>query len=250
MGQEGGPDRPGRDREPAGHEPADQGEHEHVAAPARCPGPRRERVDEGLDDDRRARVDPDEQEQPQHRAAEGRLVDERRPERVEHRARVGPGRREADPPVAEEGVRGRLEHPQGAEPEAQEERLPAVAEGDPEVAGRVRVDDEQGAHEGEPEQGPAEAPRQRGSVAVARRFVVLGRAEVLGFEAQDDEEDGDREGDEDAERLLHGGQASSPILRTARKASCGISTEPTRFMRCLPSFCFSSNFRLRVMSPP
>ena len=41
-----------------------------------------------------------------------------------------------------------------------------------------------------------------------------------------------------------------PICRTARKASCGISTEPTCFMRFLPSFCFSSSLRLRLMSPP
>ena len=37
---------------------------------------------------------------------------------------------------------------------------------------------------------------------------------------------------------------------TARKASWGISTDPTIFMRFLPSFCFSSSFFLRVMSPP
>ncbi len=37
---------------------------------------------------------------------------------------------------------------------------------------------------------------------------------------------------------------------TARKASCGMSTRPTRFIRRLPSFCFSSSLRLRVMSPP
>ena len=37
---------------------------------------------------------------------------------------------------------------------------------------------------------------------------------------------------------------------TARKASCGISTRPTRFIRFLPSFCFSKSFRLREMSPP
>ncbi len=42
----------------------------------------------------------------------------------------------------------------------------------------------------------------------------------------------------------------SPTLSTARKASCGISTEPTCFIRFLPSFCFSSSFRFRVMSPP
>ncbi len=37
---------------------------------------------------------------------------------------------------------------------------------------------------------------------------------------------------------------------TAMKASCGTSTLPTIFIRFLPSFCFSSSFRLREMSPP
>ena len=43
---------------------------------------------------------------------------------------------------------------------------------------------------------------------------------------------------------------SVPTFSTARNASCGISTRPTRFMRRLPSFCFSSSLRLREMSPP
>src|SRR4029079_19628202 len=38
----------------------------------------------------------------------------------------------------------------------------------------------------------------------------------------------------------------SPTFSTARNASCGISTWPTRFMRFLPSFCFSRSLRLRV----
>jgi len=42
----------------------------------------------------------------------------------------------------------------------------------------------------------------------------------------------------------------SSTFKTAMKASCGISTLPMDFMRFLPSFCFSSSFRLRVMSPP
>ena len=37
---------------------------------------------------------------------------------------------------------------------------------------------------------------------------------------------------------------------TARKASWGMSTRPTRFMRFFPSFCFSRSFLFRVMSPP
>ena len=43
---------------------------------------------------------------------------------------------------------------------------------------------------------------------------------------------------------------SSPTCRAERKASCGSSTLPMRFMRFLPSFCFSRSLRLRVMSPP
>ena len=42
----------------------------------------------------------------------------------------------------------------------------------------------------------------------------------------------------------------SSTRSTARKASCGMSTRPTRFIRFLPSFCFSRSFRLREMSPP
>ncbi len=44
--------------------------------------------------------------------------------------------------------------------------------------------------------------------------------------------------------------AFSSLDSTAMKASCGTSTEPTIFIRFLPSFCFSSSFRLREMSPP
>ena len=36
----------------------------------------------------------------------------------------------------------------------------------------------------------------------------------------------------------------------ATKASCGTSTRPIVFIRFLPSFCFSSSLRLRLMSPP
>ena len=40
------------------------------------------------------------------------------------------------------------------------------------------------------------------------------------------------------------------VDRAATNASCGTSTRPIVFIRFLPSFCFSSSLRLRVMSPP
>ncbi len=46
------------------------------------------------------------------------------------------------------------------------------------------------------------------------------------------------------------GAVLSDVDSAAMKASCGTSTRPTIFIRFLPSFCFSSSLRLRVMSPP
>ncbi len=46
------------------------------------------------------------------------------------------------------------------------------------------------------------------------------------------------------------GQFSSPIRSAAMKASCGIWTDPYSRIRFLPSFCLSSSFFLRLMSPP
>ena len=43
---------------------------------------------------------------------------------------------------------------------------------------------------------------------------------------------------------------SSSSLRTAMKASVGSWTEPRLRIFFLPSFCFSSSFFFRVMSPP
>src|SRR5690625_4469299 len=42
----------------------------------------------------------------------------------------------------------------------------------------------------------------------------------------------------------------SSTCKMAKNASWGISTLPTCFMRFLPAFCFSSNLRLREISPP
>lgn len=43
---------------------------------------------------------------------------------------------------------------------------------------------------------------------------------------------------------------AASVDSAATKASCGTSTRPMVFIRFLPSFCFSSSLRLRVMSPP
>ena len=43
---------------------------------------------------------------------------------------------------------------------------------------------------------------------------------------------------------------SSSSFKTLMKASCGTSTDPTCLIRFLPSFCFSSSFFLREISPP
>ena len=44
--------------------------------------------------------------------------------------------------------------------------------------------------------------------------------------------------------------AAESVDSAATNASCGTSTRPIVFIRFLPSFCFSSSLRLRVMSPP
>ena len=92
--------------------------------------------------------------------------------------------------------------------------------------------------------------RQRGRVAAVEvgqqagcpRSPLLGEDQLVG-DPQDPGEDGQYEQDQGKVHL-------SSTCRIARKASCGISTVPTCFMRFLPAFCFSSSFFLRVMSPP
>jgi hypothetical protein len=45
-------------------------------------------------------------------------------------------------------------------------------------------------------------------------------------------------------------RCQASIFKAARKADCGMSTLPNWRIRFLPSFCFSSSLRLRVISPP
>ena len=52
------------------------------------------------------------------------------------------------------------------------------------------------------------------------------------------------------ESIRYGGDHSLSSLRTAMKASVGTWTVPRLRIFFLPSFCFSSSFFLRVMSPP
>ena len=51
-------------------------------------------------------------------------------------------------------------------------------------------------------------------------------------------------------RAKEDAQFSSSSFKTAIKASVGIWTEPRERIFFLPSFCFSSSFFFRVMSPP
>jgi hypothetical protein len=51
--------------------------------------------------------------------------------------------------------------------------------------------------------------------------------------------------------MRKGAHPSSPrASSTDRNAFCGMSTSPNDFIRFLPSFCFSSSLRLRLISPP
>jgi len=84
--------------------------------------------------------------------------------------------------------------------------------------------------------------------ATGHRPLVDGTGRVAGAR----EPDGPRAGD--ADRLdprRHFLEAVDSLVESAAtNASWGTSTRPTIFIRFLPSFCFSSSFRLRVMSPP
>ncbi len=93
--------------------------------------------------------------------------------------------------------------------------------------------------------------------AAARQHGVLLAVETAGDHEQlgaaDDDGDGAGFGTSERDPRGHFLPAFSPVDpvdSAAMKASCGTSTRPTIFIRFLPSFCFSSSLRLRVMSPP
>ena len=69
-------------------------------------------------------------------------------------------------------------------------------------------------------------------LAIAQQFLRVANEEMTVF---------------DVARIEH---ESYCARKTWMKASCGMLILPMLFMRFLPSFCFSSNFRFRVMSPP
>ena len=121
----------------------------------------------------------------------------------------------------------------------------------------------QDAHALDAELGPARDGAVGVAAAVEQDPVIgdgqlggggLGRRGAAEQREQDEEEREQGSGHQGkgtpARGASSGHERSSPSSRTARKASCGISTRPTCFMRFLPSFWRSSSLRLRVISPP
>src|SRR5690606_27831466 len=104
--------------------------------------------------------------------------------------------------------------------------------------------------------------RGRGVARLARAAAQLGRGvgvEVAVPAAHRAERDVQVDAERRRRRARHAGAAhffavSLPPPASedsaATNASWGTSTRPMFFIRFLPSFCFSSSLRLRLMSPP
>src|SRR5688572_19932800 len=206
MAEERGRDPAGDAGHPATDEAGDQRHREQVAVPAGRPQARRERIDQGLDGVGRARVHAGPEQDPEDRAAERDLVDERRRDRVDERARIRPDVREADPPVAVIGDRERQTGTDRRVQEAVEDRQAAVTGPEQELPLRLGMDEQDPGDEREPEAVPGDAAAERRRPAVDR-FVVFRGAEALRLEAEHDEKQREPRGDqalEGREPLLHG----------------------------------------------
>jgi len=188
-------------------------------------------------------------------AAKHRLVDERGQDLVGDPAWIRGDVREAQAVVVQVGEAHGLPDPEPANDQGDDDPG-SIADLQEQVSLSSRVNEEQGDHAADAEDVPGETAQDRRAPA-ANRLVVLGGAEPLGLEPEHHQEQRQTEPDEDPKRRFHvpaltrsAPAHASSVRSMARNASCGISTEPTRFIRRLPSFCFSSSFRFRVMSPP
>ena len=83
-----------------------------------------------------------------------------------------------------------------------------------------------------------------------KRMKMVGRVEVPQEAFIAALSTGDVGGADDGGHYFFDFSAGCVVESAATKASWGTSTRPTIFIRFLPSFCFSSSLRLRVMSPP
>ena len=210
-------------------------------------------------------------QEPEQQPSEDRLVEERRRDRVEDRARVGRDRWQSDRVVAIERDAEGDRRADRAVREAEHDRAEAVAEAEEQVLGGRRVDPQD-----------ARIPPMPSVYQARRRTIdgLLPQRSTSSYSAALKRSASNRSITRNADSprairtrsasgmspipgrlerstcgtarlgLEDGAHQPSSMRRIARNASCGISTEPTRFMRCFPSFCFSSSLRLRVISPP
>ena len=211
---------------------------------ARRPEPRRERVDERLDDVREARLQADHEQEAEHAAAEHGLVDERGRDRVEQRRRVRagrPGSAGGDSAATRSATRlaiadrRRRRGPKMIAPSAVAEAQEQVVPGSGWIRSGRRRSGRCPAVPGQPAaqrrasavSGRARRTRPRRS---AGRRSGAGRAAsgepeaaAAGTSSMPAVRSVDRSG---VAAGTWRGVTPSPIRSIARKASCGISTDP------------------------